>query len=264
MKSDHEGFEVQPYGRTRQLVRDAGWLARRKQMIHGFVEADVTLPRRLMRDYRCRTGESLSFTAFVLACLGRAVEENRVVHAYRDWHNRLILFDEVDVLIMVEIDVKGGKFPQPHIVRAANRRTVSEIHSEIRGILAAPTSTEGAAFIKFFPLLPTPVRHLLYRAMEWNPRWRKRYVGTVAFTSVGMFGVRGGWGLGAPSHSVSVILGGITEKPGVVSGNIEVREYLPLTIGFDHDIVDGAPAARFTQRLLELIESGYGLDRQLD
>jgi hypothetical protein len=27
----------------------------------------------------------------------------------------------------------------------------------------------------------------------------------------------------------------------------------------DHDIVDGAPAARFTERLKELIESGYGL-----
>jgi hypothetical protein len=31
------------------------------------------------------------------------------------------------------------------------------------------------------------------------------------------------------------------------------------TPSFDHDIIDGAPAARFTQRLKELIESGYGL-----
>jgi pyruvate/2-oxoglutarate dehydrogenase complex dihydrolipoamide acyltransferase (E2) component len=29
---------------------------------------------------------------------------------------------------------------------------------------------------------------------------------------------------------------------------------------FDHDIVDGAPAARFTKRLVELIESGFELD----
>jgi pyruvate/2-oxoglutarate dehydrogenase complex dihydrolipoamide acyltransferase (E2) component len=29
---------------------------------------------------------------------------------------------------------------------------------------------------------------------------------------------------------------------------------------FDHDVIDGAPAARFTHRLMELIESGYGLD----
>jgi pyruvate/2-oxoglutarate dehydrogenase complex dihydrolipoamide acyltransferase (E2) component len=34
---------------------------------------------------------------------------------------------------------------------------------------------------------------------------------------------------------------------------------LNLTVTFDHDIVDGAPAARFVHRLVELVESGYGL-----
>jgi pyruvate/2-oxoglutarate dehydrogenase complex dihydrolipoamide acyltransferase (E2) component len=34
---------------------------------------------------------------------------------------------------------------------------------------------------------------------------------------------------------------------------------LSLTVVFDHDVVDGAPAARFVQRLVELIEGGYGL-----
>jgi pyruvate/2-oxoglutarate dehydrogenase complex dihydrolipoamide acyltransferase (E2) component len=29
---------------------------------------------------------------------------------------------------------------------------------------------------------------------------------------------------------------------------------------FDHDVVDGAPATRFVRRLMELIESGAGLD----
>ena len=45
-----------------------------------------------------------------------------------------------------------------------------------------------------------------------------------------------------------------------MDGHVAVREYLSLTISFDHDIIDGAPAARFTERLKELIESGYGLD----
>jgi hypothetical protein len=38
------------------------------------------------------------------------------------------------------------------------------------------------------------------------------------------------------------------------------REILSLTLVFDHDVIDGAPAARFTHRLVELIESGYGLN----
>ena len=37
------------------------------------------------------------------------------------------------------------------------------------------------------------------------------------------------------------------------------REYLSITLSFNHDLIDEAPAARFTGRLKELIESGYGL-----
>lgn len=60
-----------------------------------------------------------------------------------------------------------------------------------------------------------------------------------------------------------MIVGGIARKPVVVQDRIEPREVLSLTVAFDHDVVDGAPAARFTERLKELIESGYGLDKDL-
>jgi pyruvate/2-oxoglutarate dehydrogenase complex dihydrolipoamide acyltransferase (E2) component len=87
----------------------------------------------------------------------------------------------------------------------------------------------------------------------------KEYYGTVLVTSIGMFGEGSGWGIPVPNHTLQLTRGGIFEKPGVVDSRIEVREYLSVTISFDHDIVDGAPAARFTQRLKELIESGFGL-----
>ncbi len=35
-----------------------------------------------------------------------------------------------------------------------------------------------------------------------------------------------------------------------------MREVIDLTLQFDHDIVDGAPAARFGRRFVELVESG--------
>ena len=85
-------------------------------------------------------------------------------------------------------------------------------------------------------------------------------MGTVGITAVGMFGNGAGWGIPIPPPTLMVTVGGIAEKPGVVNGHIAIRDYLSLTISFDHElIVDGAPAARFTERLKELIESGYGL-----
>lgn len=46
----------------------------------------------------------------------------------------------------------------------------------------------------------------------------------------------------------------------MIEGRIEIREYLCLTLSFDHDIIDGAPAARFTQQFREFIEMAYGLE----
>jgi pyruvate/2-oxoglutarate dehydrogenase complex dihydrolipoamide acyltransferase (E2) component len=78
-----------------------------------------------------------------------------------------------------------------------------------------------------------------------------------------MFGKGAGWGIPLTGHTLYITLGGIGEKPGVVDGQKAIREYLSITISFDHSIVDGAPAARFTWRLKELIESGYGLNDSL-
>jgi pyruvate/2-oxoglutarate dehydrogenase complex dihydrolipoamide acyltransferase (E2) component len=43
-----------------------------------------------------------------------------------------------------------------------------------------------------------------------------------------------------------------------MDGRIEICEYLSPTVSFDHDIIDGAPAARFTERFKDLIENAYG------
>ena len=62
-----------------------------------------------------------------------------------------------------------------------------------------------------------------------------------------MFGKgQSGWGLAPTMHALDVIVGSIAWKPVVVEGRIEPREILNLTMVFDHDVVDGAPAARCT------------------
>ena len=45
----------------------------------------------------------------------------------------LVLFDDVDVTVVVERTVEGEKIPVPHIVRAANRKSPAQISREISG-----------------------------------------------------------------------------------------------------------------------------------
>lgn len=113
--------------------------------------------------------------------------------------------------------------------------------------------------MRYFLVLPGFLRRLIYRLLLGNPHWFRQMAGTVAVTAVGMFGKGAGWGINISGHSLSVTVGGIARKPGIVDERIEIRESLNLTISFDHIVTDGAPAARFVQRLKELVECGYGL-----
>lgn len=49
-------------------------------MIHGLLEVNVSRARAYLRDHKANTGESLSFAAFLITCLARAVDENKAVY----------------------------------------------------------------------------------------------------------------------------------------------------------------------------------------
>jgi pyruvate/2-oxoglutarate dehydrogenase complex dihydrolipoamide acyltransferase (E2) component len=262
MKQQHADYQVVPYPKYRRWMAAAFRSTHHKPMIHGLLEVDVSVARAFLRDHKAKTVESLSFTAFLIACLAKAVDEHKAVQAFRQGSKRLILFDEVDVLTNIERDVAGQKYIIPYIIRAANRKTVRELHDEIRAAQGADVKNVLKRFRLLF-LPPVLFRPFLW-ALGWigrrRPRLWKTIVGTVEISAVGMFVTGTGWGIPpAPATTLMLTVGGTGEKPGVVDGHIAIREYLSLTISFDHDLIDGAPAARFTQRLKELIESGYGL-----
>lgn len=102
---------------------------------------------------------------------------------------------------------------------------------------------------------------MFFRSLKLNPDWVKRIEGTAEVSSFGMFGKRAGWGTGFLNvHTLGLWVGGIAEKPMAYEGSIALRECLHLTLSFDHDIVDGAPAARFAHTFTEMLETGAALD----
>jgi hypothetical protein len=241
-----------------------------KHSMYGLLEVDVTVAKQFMEAHRARTGESLSFTAYLAFCLARAVDEDKAVQAYMKGRKRLVLFDDVNVGLMVERRLGARRVLMGHVIREANHKSYREIHQEIRLVQAtlAPPSSGPPSWFYAAMLLPWPLSALLTAGlrtlMRRNPTIPVALAGTVGITAVGMFGKgQGGWGLSPTMHSLDLVVGGIDAKPALVDGRIEPREILHLTVVFDHDVIDGAPAARFTRRLVELIEGGYGLGEEL-
>ncbi len=262
LNATHErapGFDLRVFPLSRRLVMDACEWGRKKHSIHIFVEIDVTRARELLRDYKTRTGESLSFTAFIASSIGRTVAEDRMWHAYRRGR-KLILFHDVDIATLVEREVEGEKLATAFVIRSAHAKTIREIHDEIRAaqkenVENSPGVNKWKAFLK----LPRFLRMQLYRFLDRSPVARKNLAGTVLLTAVGMAAKGGGWGVPIANNTLTITLGGIQTKPGFVEGRIEPREYLCATVSFDHDIVDGMPAARFVARFRELVEAASAL-----
>lgn len=171
------------------------------------------------------------------------------------------MFDDVDVATLVEVEAGEVRVPLFHVVRDAANKTVRQISEEIREAQASKAGLElRRRQIRWARRIPRPIRRLVWRALANRPRTWKRYGGTVVLTSVGMFGDGAGWGFTtAGGYPLPVTAGGIAERPALVGGAIEAREYLSLAVSFDHTVVDGAPATRFAARLEGLIEDGHGL-----
>jgi len=238
-----------------------------KHFMYGLLEVDVTAVRQFITDYKTQTGETLSFTGFLTLCLARAVAEDKTVQAYPKGHKQLVLFEDVNVGLMIERQIGEKRTLMGYVVQGANSKTYLRIHQEIRSVQATPVQPDRGmpTWFRLAISLPWPFSRLfntVFRtAVRHNPTTSVAMAGTVGITSVGMFGGgHSGWGIASTIHSLDLVVGSINWKPVMVNGRIEPREILNLTVVFDHDVIDGAPATRFVRRLVELIESGYGLD----
>ena len=238
-----------------------------RHCMYALLEVDVTFARKFIEDYKLRTGEQLSFTGYLISCLARAVDADKTVQSYRKGSKKLIMFDDVDVGFMIEMKKGEKRFLTGRVIREANRKTFWEIHEEIRAVQSSQvlSDAEKDSWFRSIMLLPWPLSSLFksfFRmAQRHDPTIVTSMAGTVGISSVGMFGKgHAGWGISNGSHSLDLVAGGTARKLAEVDGRIESRDILSLTIIFDHDVIDGAPATRFTRRLIELIESGYGLD----
>lgn len=261
MATESERYEVRPFPKIRRAYVDVLREGHRRHIIHGLVEVDVSKARSAIRG-SVDEPDPISFTGFIVGCVGRAVDENKLLHAHRWGRRKLVLFDHVDVNLQLEqVEQDGTRIVQSRIVRAANRKAVGEISAEIRQAQRiGDADRRRLRGTRLFVTLPRFIRQLAWRAVMTRPVWTKRFGGTVAVSSVGMFGSSLGWGIPITPAPLMVTVGGIGQRPVLTGDQVENREHLSLTISVDHDIVDGAPAARFTERLRQLIEEAYGLE----
>jgi pyruvate/2-oxoglutarate dehydrogenase complex dihydrolipoamide acyltransferase (E2) component len=259
-------YRTEIFPSSRIATIDIGAASRMKHHIRALIELDVTEARQMIRDKKKQA--KISFNAWLIKCISKAVEECRAIHGVRKGKRKIVIFEDVDISIMIEREVQGEKVPLPYVIRKTNEKSISEIYNEIRMGQGQAINGEGnfvlgekknETLMKIYYSMPGFIRRMIWSKIIQNPFFTKENMGTVMITSVGMMGKINGWVLPVSIHPLSFAVGSIIKKPGIKDDRIEIREYLYMTVSVDHDVIDGAPAVRALSKLTELIEGGYGL-----
>jgi pyruvate/2-oxoglutarate dehydrogenase complex dihydrolipoamide acyltransferase (E2) component len=234
----------------------------KKSAIHSLTEIDVTLARKRIREIHEKGGPRISFTAYLVHCLARTLRDHPELNSFIR-RRRLVLLDDITIGVLVERELGKEKVPEPLAIQAAQNLSLREIHEQIRSAQAkegkALGDLTGSTWIR---LIPGFLLKSFVRIANQNISMAKRY-GKVAVTAVGMYSKTDTWFLPHGTATVMLTVGSISMKQVWRDGQWEAREMLHLTASFDHEIVDGAPAARFLKQFSEMVESGNELASEI-
>ncbi|OHD14268.1 MAG: hypothetical protein A2086_09545 [Spirochaetes bacterium GWD1_27_9] len=260
MKKDYYTIK-QPL--IRKFIEDSTRVAMKTPSIHGVIKVDITEANKKIKEQNNISDQKISLTSYILSCISKAVETNLSLQAYKTFNGKLFIFNDVDILLPIEVKIDKQYFPIIHLLRKINKMSISEINNEIlntKKVGRSNSISKKQTVILFaFYLLPGFLRRMIFSFLLKFPLVQRNYLGTVGVTAVGMFGTGDSFGIGIPNHSLTITLGGIYTAPAIFDKQVCERKYINITISVNHDIVDGAPAARFTKTLKTMIEKCIGL-----
>jgi len=217
------GDQVIAFSKLRQGI--ARNLTLSKQTIphfYLFVDVDMTHAIAWRVAFNERHGSRVTVTDMLVAAAARALREFPVMNSHVD-PTKMVLKKDVNIGVAVSVE-EGLLVP---VVADADRKDIFEIHR----IIKENAEAARRGIIK----MPKP--------------------GTFTISNLGMFAV--GKFLPIINPPECAILGvGAAEKRVVYAGHnaMMIREMMTLTLAADHRAADGASAAKFLNRIKELME----------
>lgn len=204
-------------GRTMAQTVSRSWseVPQFVQMVEFDVSGLVARRQRRLEEVKQEHGVDLSYTDLFLEALVAAVGEEPLANSAFG-EGEIVVYEDVNVSVAVATDA-GLLVPVLHGAQRMNlgERAVAlrKLGERTRAGKLASTDFEG---------------------------------GTITLSNLGMHGVEGGTPLVTSPQAAVVFVGAMVERPWVVDAEIVPRPTVSVSTGFDHRVLDGVSAARFT------------------
>jgi pyruvate dehydrogenase E2 component (dihydrolipoamide acetyltransferase) len=191
-------------------------------------EADATELVRIRQDKKDDPYADVapSYNTLLVKLVARALVEHPALNASLDGET-IITWPQVNIGVAVDTE-RGLVVP---VIREAADKSVGQLAGEMNELL--PRAKAGKA-------LPDELTG-----------------GTFTITNLGAFEIDAFTPIINPPECAVLGVGRLVDRYVVVDGVPAVRTMMALSLTFDHRLVDGGPAARFLQRIKQLVERPY-------
>jgi pyruvate dehydrogenase E2 component (dihydrolipoamide acetyltransferase) len=195
-----------------------------------FAEADASALVEARRQLNVELADTakISYNALLVAIVARALRDHPHLNA-------CVVGEEIhyyeDVNIALAVDTERGLLAP--VIRQVDRRNLVDIQQQGDALIQAALAGKSA---------PDDLSG-----------------GTFTITNLGMFEIDGFTPIINQPQAAILGVGRIAAKPVVIDDEVKVRQMMTLSLSFDHRLVDGGPAARFLQRIKQLIERPFAL-----
>jgi pyruvate dehydrogenase E2 component (dihydrolipoamide acetyltransferase) len=184
----------------------------------------ITMEVDMSNAVKLREESQVSFTDILVKAVAQALEEHRSLNSTLEGE-QIKIYEDINIGVAVATE-RGLVVP---VIRNANKKSLTEIASTLK--------------------------ELVKRARKGKLTRDDVTGGTFTVTNLGMYEVEVFIPIINPPEAAILGVGRVTEKPVAVNKEIKTKPVTYLSLSFDHRIVDGAPAAKFLQRLKQILES---------
>lgn len=197
--------------------------------VTNFDDADITVLEEMRKSIpKGYLGPDIKLTTmpFVMKAVAAALRQHPVLNASIDDDNEQVIYREYINLGIAVDTARGLVVP---VMRGVDRMTIGQIASELAKLAA--------------------------KARDVSFAIEDLRGGTFTISNLGAVG--GTYSTPVINHpEVAILLLGRSRwMPVVREGNVETRFMMPLSLSYDHRLVDGAAAARFLNQVIEYLET---------
>jgi pyruvate dehydrogenase E2 component (dihydrolipoamide acetyltransferase) len=219
-----EEYKSTPLAGHRKVIADRLSLSARTAVhVPITMEVDMTSASKLKTEKE-KAGLQVSYNDFIVKATALALGEFPAV-------NTMLLGQELRTMqeVNVGIAVGSGDDLLVPVIRNANHLSLAEISKNSK--------------------------NMIERARSHTLTTREMSGGTFTVSNLGMYDVDLFAPVINPPETAILGVGRIAPKLVVLGENLPVRQMMTLTLVFDHRVIDGVLAAKFLQRVKQLLEA---------